>query len=354
MWERFAYSQTLPFYGAVYTYSLPYRVYTGTTPSTDWWPGGSAADQWAVLPFTSTSATDTADYYEGLRPSLKLVGAVPHVVWHRWDSPAATQQASWSRRASCPTSTWSTTGIPIASPMPPIAREQTPGTLEQAQTRMGLKDTLCHGKRPHPRFARLWRFLPSTAARRYQLHVALHQRGAYVPRRTFLWLGCVVYQRQHLLPQLHAPSRPETSLARWFNVERWRLHRQALAMTKTQLAILWGLGVLVVVVLGALGLLLSRTGQTAAAAVADGMTGGRLRRQRRRRKRTIVCRKRPIRRETCTLKPSKPRMRWQPDAALVSAATSWPFVGLDDFSRPIDWTFQFYSPATGARLRDQC
>ena len=39
-------------------------------------------------------------------------------------------------------------------------------------------------------------------------------------------------------------------------------------------------------------------------------------------------------------------MRWQPDATLVSAAASWSFVSLDGFSRPTDWTFQFYSPAT--------
>jgi hypothetical protein len=38
---------------------------------------------------------------------------------------------------------------------------------------------------------------------------------------------------------------------------------------------------------------------------------------------------------------------WQPDAALVSAGASWTFASLDDFSRPVDWTFQFYSPAAG-------
>jgi hypothetical protein len=31
---------------------------------------------------------------------------------------------------------------------------------------------------------------------------------------------------------------------------------------------------------------------------------------------------------------------------LVSVAATWNFVGLDDFPRPVDWTFQFYSPAT--------
>jgi len=37
---------------------------------------------------------------------------------------------------------------------------------------------------------------------------------------------------------------------------------------------------------------------------------------------------------------------WQGDAGLVSAAASWRFARLDGFSRPVDWTFQFLSPAT--------
>ncbi len=87
MWERLAYSQTLPLYGTVYTYSLAYRVYTGTLPHKDWWPGGASVDRWAVLPFTATSATDTAEYYAGLRPALDMVGRTPHVVWHQWEAP---------------------------------------------------------------------------------------------------------------------------------------------------------------------------------------------------------------------------------------------------------------------------
>jgi hypothetical protein len=88
LWERFAYSQTLPVYGAVYTYSLAYRVYTGTLPQYDWWPGGASSDRWATLPFTSASATDLAEYYAGLRPALDVVGRTPHVVWHHWSAPS--------------------------------------------------------------------------------------------------------------------------------------------------------------------------------------------------------------------------------------------------------------------------
>ena len=87
LWERLAYSETLPFYGTVYTYSLAYRGFTGTVAQQDWWPGGASADRWAVLPFTDTSATDTAEYYAGLRPMLDMVGRTPHVAWHHWDAP---------------------------------------------------------------------------------------------------------------------------------------------------------------------------------------------------------------------------------------------------------------------------
>jgi hypothetical protein len=88
LWERFVYSRTLPVYGAVYTYSLAYRVYTGTLPQDDWWPGGASADRWATLPFTSASATDLAEYYAGLRPALDIAGRTPHVVWHAWSAPS--------------------------------------------------------------------------------------------------------------------------------------------------------------------------------------------------------------------------------------------------------------------------
>jgi hypothetical protein len=37
---------------------------------------------------------------------------------------------------------------------------------------------------------------------------------------------------------------------------------------------------------------------------------------------------------------------WQGDAQLVSTTASWSFARIDDFSKPVDWTFQFYSPGT--------
>ncbi len=63
-------------------------MYTGTLPQGDWWPGGFSSAEWAVVPFTSTSAADTGDYYAGVRPSLKMVGQKPHVVWHQWYGPS--------------------------------------------------------------------------------------------------------------------------------------------------------------------------------------------------------------------------------------------------------------------------
>jgi hypothetical protein len=37
---------------------------------------------------------------------------------------------------------------------------------------------------------------------------------------------------------------------------------------------------------------------------------------------------------------------WRPDAGLVSAAASWPFATLDQLSGPVDWTLSFFSPGT--------
>lgn len=115
-------------------------------------------------------------------------------------------------------------------------------------------------------------------------------------------------------------------------------------MTKTQLAILWGLAVLIAVVLGALGWVLSRSGRPQALSPTAVPI-------------TTTLPERPPATYRLPETPHSARNQygqaeqaardWQPDAALVSAAASWPFASLDGFSRPVDWTFQFYSPATG-------
>lgn len=116
-------------------------------------------------------------------------------------------------------------------------------------------------------------------------------------------------------------------------------------MSKTQLAILWGLGVLIVAILGTFGLLLSQTQRpqalspTAGAAntpVAERQQGSAYRLP-----------EMPHTARNLYDQAEQAAQSWQPDGELVSAAASWPFASLDDFSRPVDWTFQFYSPTTG-------
>lgn len=187
MWERLALTQTLPLYGAVYTYTLPYRVYTGTVANTDWWPGGAAADQWAVLPFTSTSATDLADFYEGLRPSLKLVGPVPHVVWHQWTAPKPDQLAELEPQDELPNEYL----VDDRHPYRVVYATHSPGTdsrnLPQAQSRWITKTVQALGtdrifSSPDLALSSL------DGGKTYDLHVAMHRRGVYVPQEgSFGW-----------------------------------------------------------------------------------------------------------------------------------------------------------------------
>jgi hypothetical protein len=105
-------------------------------------------------------------------------------------------------------------------------------------------------------------------------------------------------------------------------------------MTKTQIAILWSLAVLVVIVFVFLGQFLSRSPQEEVIVVPT--TVGR------------VYLLPEISQSARNLYPSADQAArsWQEDAQLVSASTSWPFVRLDDLSMPVDWTFQFFSPST--------
>jgi len=115
-------------------------------------------------------------------------------------------------------------------------------------------------------------------------------------------------------------------------------------MTKTQLAILWGLGVLFIVILGTVGILYTQATWTEAPMampkatnVASVATPPQ------------VAYRLPETSYTARNlydQAEQAAKAWQPDAKLVSAAASWSFAGLDGFSRPTDWTFQFYSPAT--------
>jgi hypothetical protein len=107
-------------------------------------------------------------------------------------------------------------------------------------------------------------------------------------------------------------------------------------VTKTQVAILWGLSVLVVVVFVLLSQVISRapsSSQAVVAATAPPQAAARL----------------PG--GSHTVRSLYPRAdqaarTWNGDAVLVSATASWPFARLDDLSQATDWVFQFYSPGT--------
>jgi hypothetical protein len=179
MWERLAYTQTLPIYKAVYTYSLPYRVYTGTLPNTDWWPGGSAVDQWATMPFTSTSATDMADFYEGLRPSLKLAGAVPHVVWHRWESPLSAPLSELEPQDELSDEHLVDDQYPYRVLHATYRPGTDPSDLQKAESRW-VSEILYVMESDRILASPDLAFSTLTGGSTYELHVALHRRSSYV------------------------------------------------------------------------------------------------------------------------------------------------------------------------------
>ena len=104
-------------------------------------------------------------------------------------------------------------------------------------------------------------------------------------------------------------------------------------MSKTQIAILWGLAVVIVIVFAVLSRAVSRSSQ----GVGPGpLVPGRV---------YDVGETDQSARKLYPLADQAARS-WQADAQLVSATANWPFVDLDHFSEPVAWTFQFYSPGT--------
>jgi hypothetical protein len=123
-------------------------------------------------------------------------------------------------------------------------------------------------------------------------------------------------------------------------------------MTRTRLVIPWWLGVLIVVVLGTLGWVFSRSRPPEALVQTPALEETRAPAEttapaKTRAPAAYRLPETPHSAQNRYARSEKAAWEWQPDAALVSAAASWPFVGLDDFSRPVDWTVQFYSSATG-------
>jgi hypothetical protein len=104
-------------------------------------------------------------------------------------------------------------------------------------------------------------------------------------------------------------------------------------MTKTQIFILWGLAIVVVVVLVVVGQVMSRPSVKAAPIVTVPAQSYRL---------PGV----PYSARSLYRHADQAARSWQGDAVLVSVAASWPFADMDGFSQATDWTYQFYSPST--------
>ncbi len=103
-------------------------------------------------------------------------------------------------------------------------------------------------------------------------------------------------------------------------------------MSKTQIVILWGLAVLVVIVFAVLSQVISRAPSSEVAVTVP-----------------------PARQihlpGTHSLKQLYPRAdqaarTWQGDALLAAATASWSFAQIEHLEAANDWTLQFYSPST--------
>jgi hypothetical protein len=105
-------------------------------------------------------------------------------------------------------------------------------------------------------------------------------------------------------------------------------------MTKVQVAILWGLSLLVLVVFVVVGQVVSKRPQGSSPLVITAPA------------QVYSLPDIPQSARSFYWRADQAARSWQGDAALVSAAAAWPFVRLDDLSMPTDWTFQFFSPST--------
>ena len=114
-------------------------------------------------------------------------------------------------------------------------------------------------------------------------------------------------------------------------------------MTKGQLAVLWGLAIVVVVVFAGLTYVLSRPSPAAQPLVerpAATPTGSAQQGE------SYLVPETPNSVRSLYDRAERVAKEWQPDAGLVSAVASWPFATLDDLSGPVDWTLSFFSPGT--------
>ena len=105
-------------------------------------------------------------------------------------------------------------------------------------------------------------------------------------------------------------------------------------MTKKQVAILWGLTAIVLIVFVLVGRVISRSAEKQQSPVTTS------------RKRTYNLGQISQSARNLYALADQAARSWQKDARLVSASASWLFVKVDDFSAPTNWTFQFFSPRT--------
>ena len=122
-------------------------------------------------------------------------------------------------------------------------------------------------------------------------------------------------------------------------------------MTKGQLAVLWGLAVIVLLIMAALTYLLSRPALPAPL-LGQGPASGSVQQpvgvpagvpatvQ------TYLLPGMPYSARSLYDRAEQTAKEWRPDASLVSVAASWPFATLDRLSGPVDWTLSFFSPST--------
>ncbi|MBN1937841.1 MAG: hypothetical protein JW934_24520 [Anaerolineae bacterium] len=104
-------------------------------------------------------------------------------------------------------------------------------------------------------------------------------------------------------------------------------------MTKTQIAILWGLALVVIVAFVVAGRLISRPADQNVPFVSPPGKTYHLPQ--------VAYSAKGVYERALQAAAS-----WQGDAQLVSATAYWAFVRLDHFSQPVEWVFQFFSPST--------
>lgn len=103
-------------------------------------------------------------------------------------------------------------------------------------------------------------------------------------------------------------------------------------MTKTQIAILWGLAILVLIVFALIGWALARPN------VQDESMVAAITR--------VYLTEQPYSARSMYPRAEQFAKTWQSDAVLSSVSAGWNLARLSDLAQPTNWTFQFFSAST--------